>query len=248
MLTIGQLADYVGVTRRAIRHYHALGLLPEPGRDASGYRSYDADALVELRRVKVLADAGVPLTRVRELLEGGPDALRAAVDDIDAGLRARIRELQRTRASLAALAAAGEPFLPPQVASMHERMRALGVSERTLSMERDAWVLVQVLFPQLVDAWVATQARMLDDPGYTALYLLQDEAFDWAPDDPRIEQVARRTIDWMAANGPRPEGTDWDADGTAYDLITNFRREASPGWRRLMERTEELAIEAHLAD
>ena len=37
-LTIGQLAAHVGVTVRAIRHYHARGLLTEPARDASGYR------------------------------------------------------------------------------------------------------------------------------------------------------------------------------------------------------------------
>ena len=30
MLTIGQLAAYAGVTVRAVRHYHAKGLLPEP--------------------------------------------------------------------------------------------------------------------------------------------------------------------------------------------------------------------------
>ena len=44
MLTIGQLAAYVGVTVRAVRHYHQVGLLPEPERDASGYRS-DGTAL-----------------------------------------------------------------------------------------------------------------------------------------------------------------------------------------------------------
>ena len=29
MLTIGQLASYAGVTVRAVRHYHQIGLLPE---------------------------------------------------------------------------------------------------------------------------------------------------------------------------------------------------------------------------
>lgn len=29
MLTIGQLAAYAGVTVRAVRHYHNIGLLPE---------------------------------------------------------------------------------------------------------------------------------------------------------------------------------------------------------------------------
>ena len=33
MLTISQLAAYAGVTVRAVRHYHAKGLLPEPERD-----------------------------------------------------------------------------------------------------------------------------------------------------------------------------------------------------------------------
>jgi MerR family regulatory protein len=40
MLTIGQLAAYAGVTVRAVRHDHHIGLLPEPERDASGYRRY----------------------------------------------------------------------------------------------------------------------------------------------------------------------------------------------------------------
>ncbi|WP_435193151.1 MerR family DNA-binding transcriptional regulator, partial [Nonomuraea sp. bgisy094] len=32
MLTIGRLADYAGVTIKAIRHYHERGLLAEPDR------------------------------------------------------------------------------------------------------------------------------------------------------------------------------------------------------------------------
>ncbi|HUZ52311.1 MAG TPA: MerR family DNA-binding transcriptional regulator [Streptosporangiaceae bacterium] len=48
MLTIGQLAAYAGVTVRAVRHYHQIGLLPEPERDASGYRRYGATAVVSL--------------------------------------------------------------------------------------------------------------------------------------------------------------------------------------------------------
>ena len=58
MLTIGQLASYAGVTVRAVRHYHAKGLLPEPERDRSGYRRYDAHAVVELIKVRTLTAAG----------------------------------------------------------------------------------------------------------------------------------------------------------------------------------------------
>lgn len=245
MLTISQLADYVRVTPRAIRHYHALGLLSEPPRTASGYRNYGAQDVIDLQRIKTLADAGVPLARVRELMNADPDALRAAIREVDAALQSRIRELQKTRRSLAALAdTSTDPFLPPALVAMHARMRQLGVSERTLAMEREAWILIQVLFPDVVVPWITSQTGLLDDPGYAELYLLTDRAYDWPADDPRIEDAAQRTIAWIRAtyDASRPaDSADWGTDPTAYRLITQYRRDASPGWRRLMERVEELA-------
>jgi DNA-binding transcriptional MerR regulator len=59
-LTIGDVAAFAGVTVRAVRHYHQRGLLTEPQRDASGYRRYDAHAVVDLIRIKALSKAGVP--------------------------------------------------------------------------------------------------------------------------------------------------------------------------------------------
>ena len=49
------------MTIRTIRHYHQRGLLAEPARDASGYRRYEAQAVIDLIRIRTLADAGVPL-------------------------------------------------------------------------------------------------------------------------------------------------------------------------------------------
>ena len=60
-ITIGQLANYAGVTIKAVRHYHRRGLLAEPRRDASGYRRYGAEHAIQLIKVRTLADAGVPL-------------------------------------------------------------------------------------------------------------------------------------------------------------------------------------------
>ena len=78
MLTIGRLASYAGVTVRAVRHYHQIGLLPEPERTGSGYRTYDAAAVVRLIQIRILADAGVPLARVQDLLEAGPEEFAVA--------------------------------------------------------------------------------------------------------------------------------------------------------------------------
>ena len=243
MLTIGQLADYVGVTQRAIRHYHAIGLLPEPPRTNSGYRDYAAQDVVELKRIKVLSDAGVPLARVQELVNANADTLRTAVAEIDADLRRQIRKLQRTRRSLAELATGGDALLPPAVAAVQDRMREMGMSERTREMNRDAWILVQVLYPELVDTWLAAQTDLLDDPEYCGIYLLTDQAHDWAPEDPRIEDLAQRTAAW-AVSRSQPDITGWDIDATAYQLVTSYQMDESPGWRRLMERIAEIAQDA----
>ncbi len=37
-MRIGEIAALVGLTTRAIRHYHHVGLLPEPARRPNGYR------------------------------------------------------------------------------------------------------------------------------------------------------------------------------------------------------------------
>ena len=37
-MRIGELAGLVGISTRAIRHYHRVGPLPEPARTANGYR------------------------------------------------------------------------------------------------------------------------------------------------------------------------------------------------------------------
>src|SRR5688572_5085050 len=115
MLTIGQLAAYVGVTVRAVRHYHQVGLLPEPERDDSGYRSYGALAVVELTKIRTLADAGVPLSQVRELLEADEKTFADAVTGIDRRLRREIRRLQANRKQIAQLAAGDSLVLPPEV-------------------------------------------------------------------------------------------------------------------------------------
>jgi len=103
VLTISQLATYAGVTVRAVRHYHARGLLPEPDRDRSGYRRYDAAAVVALIKIRTLARAGVPLSRIQDLLAAQDDEFAAAVADVDRRLRAEIRERQDHRDRIAQL-------------------------------------------------------------------------------------------------------------------------------------------------
>jgi DNA-binding transcriptional MerR regulator len=169
MLTIGELASYAGVTVRAVRHYHAKGLLPE--RDHSGYRRYDAGAVVELIKIRTLAEAGVPLARVRELLQADEEEFAAAVADIDKRLRAEIRERQRHRERIARLVSGDNLALPPMVVEYLDRLRALGVDERIVQVERDGWIPLAAHSPERVPEWMARKREQIADPQLIGFYL-----------------------------------------------------------------------------
>ncbi|MFS0701468.1 MerR family transcriptional regulator [Cellulomonas sp. 179-A 4D5 NHS] len=235
MLTISQLAAYAGVTVRAVRHYHHIGLLPEPERDRSGYRTYDAAAVVRLIRIHTLADSGVPLARVRELLDAEPDEFAAGVRAIDRELQAEVRRLQATRRRLARLAAGDHLALPQCVVDYLDRVRALGVDEAYIEMERDSWIMVAAQVPDQIDAIMAQKHVELDDPDMVSFYQLIGGALDWSADDPRVVEVAdvleRLMIRAVAAGNV---GTD-EFDDQFVDLLDTTMVTAAPAARRLVE-------------
>ena len=239
MLTISQLASYAGVTVRAVRHYHAKGLLPEPERDASGYRRYDAAAVVELVRIRTLADAGVPLAKVQELLVAGDAEFAVAVDEIDRRLRAEIRERQRHRERIAQLAAGESLALPPEAVSYLTRLRSLEVPEEMVEAERDAWILVAAQIPERMAFYMETKERQLDDPNVRELYRDLAEISLLPADDPRLDQTAER----LAEQFEQVPDEAWDEEelpSDLADLLDGVFISSVPGARRILARLEQL--------
>lgn len=242
MLTISQLANYAGVTVRTVRHYHAKGLLPEPERDDSGYRRYDAAAVVELIRIRTLADAGVPLSRVQELMNADEVEFAAAIDDIDHRLRAEIRERQRNRERVAELAAGDRLALPPEAVEYLDRLRQLGVPERAIEMERDAWILVAAQIPEQMPALMALKRAQVEDPAVTAIYLDLVAAADWDADDPRLPAIADRLVAMIEADAEQysdDEVADFDLDDELVALLDGVFVKAVPVATRLLRLLEE---------
>ena len=238
MLTISQLASYAGVTVRAVRHYHAKGLLPEPERDRSGYRRYDAAAVVELVRIRTLSEAGVPLSRVRELLGADPDEFAAAVGQIDRRLRAEIRERQRHRERIGRLAAGDSLALPPEAVAYLDRLRGLGVPEVMVEAERDAWILVVAQLPDRMPFYMEMKNQQLDDPNVRDLYRDLVEIIEWPADDPRLGVVADRLVGQFDTV---PEEA-WDQEALPDDLaslLDTVFLTSVPCARRLLDLLEE---------
>ena len=234
MLTISQLAAYAGVTARAVRHYHKIGLLPEPERDPSGYRTYDATAVVRLIRIHTLAGAGVPLARVQELLDAGPEEFADAVQDIDKDLRAEIRRLQGTRKRLARLAAGEHLALPQSVVDYLDRLRGLGVDERYIALERDAWIMISAQVPHLMDSIIAKKHAELDDPDTMKLYSLLSGALDWPADDPRVVEVADILERLLIRAVEAGEVGDDGFDDSFVDLLDSTTVRSAPAAGRLL--------------
>ncbi|WP_266171222.1 MerR family DNA-binding protein [Dyella subtropica] len=105
-LTIGAVAKRVGVAIDTIRYYEREGLLPEPLRRASGYRSYDEGAVRQLRFIRRAKDLGFTLEEIRDLLalsadrHRGVKAVKKRAQERLAAIDERIAELTRVRNGL----------------------------------------------------------------------------------------------------------------------------------------------------
>jgi DNA-binding transcriptional MerR regulator len=241
-LTIGDVAAFAGVTVRAVRHYHKVGLLPEPPRDGSGYRRYQANAFVALIRIRALSQAGVPLARVRELLGADPDAFAAALAEIDNAMRDEIDRLETHRRSIAQLANVDALALPDEVVAYLSKLRRCGFSDRMIDLERDQWLLVSAHAPDQVGDWAAQKATMLDDETLVRVYKEFDAAFEWQPGDPRLERLADDLLALFAQTLPTGDiDPASDIDDTVIAMLDEQSTGASPAWRHLTRLVAERA-------
>ncbi len=119
-----QVAQLAGVSVRTLRHYHALGLLAEPPRQANGYREYSAYDLAELLRIKRLASLGFSLSEIANMEQTAQAGTEAeALAALDAELAAQIERLQEQRRTIAQLQAEQlDPSLPVRFARVLRRL------------------------------------------------------------------------------------------------------------------------------
>jgi DNA-binding transcriptional MerR regulator len=239
MLTIGQLAAYAGVTVRAVRHYHQVGLLPEPERDASGYRRYGATAVVSLIKIRTLANAGVPLSQIGQLLEADAPAFAEAVQRIDRHLRGEIERLETSRKQIAQLAAGDRLALPPEVTSYLDRLREIGASARMVEGERDGWILVAARWPDSIPEVITAKHAQLENPQLVRLYQVLSELLesDVGEDDPRPKEAAdimAGLLEQASASGELNMG-EVAPDDLAFDLLDALALELDPRTERMLD-------------
>jgi MerR family redox-sensitive transcriptional activator SoxR len=68
-LTIGEVAQQVGLKTSAVRYYESIGLLDAPSR-VHGHRRYDQGAVQRLTQILFAQKAGFTLTEIKTLFDG----------------------------------------------------------------------------------------------------------------------------------------------------------------------------------
>jgi len=113
-LTVGQVAEQLGVTVRTLHHYDEIGLLVPSERTPAGYRLYDGEDILRLQHVVVYrrlgfalaeialllndpsADVGEHLRRQREAVMSRLDEMKGLVKAIDRALEQEMSESRLT--------------------------------------------------------------------------------------------------------------------------------------------------------
>jgi DNA-binding transcriptional MerR regulator len=211
-MRIGELAVTVGVTTRTVRHYHHLGLLPEPERLPNGYRDYTLRHAVVLARIRRLTELGLGLTEVRDVLadDAGRD-LAEVLEELDADLARQEAAIRERRDRLRALLdregdLPAEGPVSPELAALLTGM-AHGPESPMAARDREVLALIDtVASPESRQRLMAALGSAFETPAavarahevYALLDALADADLDDADaDDPRVDEAARALADCL---------------------------------------------------
>lgn len=240
MLSIGELARLARVTTRTIRHYHAIGLMPEPPRSEGGYRQYGTGDLLRLLRVRRLSSLGLSLPQVAEALEAPEVQAQALLDQLDQELAAQVAVLQEQRRVLAVLREhAVNPELPVTFAPVLAALRRAGLAPAHLAQERELMLLFSALGAESALAGFyqdsSHEAAMQAYVGFTHRF---EALRPLPPDDPAVDAVAAELIElqrtWL------DHMRTWEADmrdlGPAVEqaLSDHLLSQHGPAQRRVL--------------
>ncbi|MFG2978386.1 MerR family transcriptional regulator [Streptomyces sp. NPDC048331] len=199
---IGDAAAFAGTTPRAVRHYHAIGLLPEPERGSDDRRRYGYDDMIRLLWIRRMADAGIPLDDIHAAFRGAT-GIEESLARLEESLASKAAAIEAQRAAVKRLREVGSPLglLSPVVTG---RLRDLPPGSLR-SADLDTLLVTERVFGPLGAAVQANrfivlathpELRAEEDRLAEAEAALDDTM---SPDDPRIEDLVAQRCDHETA-------------------------------------------------
>ncbi|PPS70987.1 MULTISPECIES: MerR family transcriptional regulator [Streptomyces] len=199
---IGDAAAFAGTTPRAIRHYHAIGLLAEPERGSDDRRRYGYGDMIRLLWIRRMADAGISLDDINAAFRG-TTGIEQSLARLEESLASKAAAIEAQRAAVNRLREVGSPLglLSPLVTG---RLRDLPPGALR-SADLDTLLVTERIFGPLgaavqADRFIVLathpELRAEEDRLAEAEAALDDTM---SPDDPRIEDLAAQRCDHEAA-------------------------------------------------
>jgi DNA-binding transcriptional MerR regulator len=252
LLTIGEAAGLLGVTPKAIRHYHKVGLLPEPGRSENGYRLYGAEALLRLERIRRLSELGLSLKQVRSVLgdPGDERPLREVLGMLLGEVEAEIGRLEARRRRISVLLA-GEGLEPTPHSPTFEMFKERLEEHLPPEMSAGVWEQEERLWATLDaydwpegyrETWEAVAGYYADHPEeYRQMTALGERIAALADEPdmaPEIERLARDLARFFAENSGLPGasgGPAWAEGPLGRAMSGLMMAQLSPAQARCLE-------------
>jgi len=238
---IGDAAAFVGTTPRAIRHYHEIGLLPEPERGSDDRRRYGYEDMIRLLWIRRMADAGIALDDIRGAFAdtapagaGSDHGLAGILERLEGSLLAQEEELHRQRAAVQRMRTRGSRMglLSDFVSSRLENLPEGSLRQADL----DNLLVVERTFGPLGAAVNASRyIALATHPGLreeSDRVEAAEEALDdtVAVDDPRVAQVAaERHAFERALHSILEESGLNDCDDALFDAWDALHPETAEG-------------------
>ena len=146
MLTIKQLTQAVGygITPRMVRHYHQIGLLPQPERSEGNYRLYSEADVQRLQQIMELKQQGFQLSHIKQMLAGQAeakvkDSLLPQLQQQYQTVLQRLIQLRQTATALEGLLGRDRGCQSIQAEAIAQ-LRLLGAETQTAqSLSEDLW-------------------------------------------------------------------------------------------------------------
>lgn len=110
MFAIGEAARQSGVGIETIRYYEREGIIPPPGRTASGRRVYSQEEVSLLRFIRTCRDLGFAIADIRQLMELCGETAPSCAHAESVG-RKQLQAVRERMAELARIEAALEELL-----------------------------------------------------------------------------------------------------------------------------------------
>lgn len=95
MMTLREVCEITGVTRRAIQGYEKAGLLKPSGKTERGYLLYNASTRERVKQIKLYQQLGFTVKEIGEIIDA-PDKIRnVALEEKINKLKIRKKELEQ---------------------------------------------------------------------------------------------------------------------------------------------------------